>query len=412
MTIIPIIILILIIICLIIFLSTKESFTIQFYDYNNLKFEYTKPDIYNQINEKVKKYNQNTDTNHEKLKKYYNNLKNTNRMTKYPVIKRELSYFEFDSILLILKIRHKFSNTYQLKTLEKIDKNTQYLESYNLVKDWIIEQISMLASHDFFKINYINSTGYFYTDDELIEYKANYKEYLEQFKFKMKVYRKNKFNHFIVYFDILFDNYNNKYYINNMFILERELQDKLIFGPFLDKNKLSDKFSNNIDYKNDTIEKYIKSAVKKNIYNYDRNYCFHKNANTKLNCISPNETDNTVGIYDSPCIYDQDCPFYKKNSNYPNTRGGCKNGYCEMPINIKLIGYKEYLDSVKPFCYNCKKKKCNGLECNMCCEEQYNKKLYPNLDGPDFAFDNDFDERIKNSSYFESKQMSPVSIIV
>ena len=83
-----------------------------------------------------------------------------------------------------------------------------------------------------------------------------------------------------------------------------------------------------------------------------------------------------------------------------------------MPINIKLIGYKEYLDSVKPFCYNCKKKKCNGLECNMCCEEQYNKKLYPNLDGPDFAFDNDFDERIKNSSYFESKQMSPVSIIV
>ena len=404
-------ILILIIICLIIFLSTKESFIIRFYDYKKLNFEYTKPDIYDQINEKVTKYNENTDTNQEKLEKYSENLKNINRMTKYPVIKRELTYIEFDSILLILKIKYKFTNTHKLNRLENINTNSNYLESYNLVKDWITEQISMLASHEFFKINYINSTGYFYTDDELIYYKANYKEHLEQFIFKMRIYRKNKFNHFIVYFDILFDNYNTKYFINNMFILERELQDKLVFGPFLDNTKLSDKFNNNIKYE-DTLEKYIKSKKKKNIYDYDRNYCFYKDAKNKLNCISPNEYDDTVGIYDSPCVYDQDCPFYKKNSNYPNSRGGCKNGYCEMPINIKLIGYKEYLDSVKPFCYNCKKTKCTGLECNMCCEEQFDKKLYPNLDGPDFAFDNDFDERIKHSSYFESKQLSPVSIIV
>ena len=405
-------ILILIIICLIIFLSTKESFTIQFYDYNKLHLEYTNPDIYDQINEKVKKYNENTDTNQEKLEQYYEKLKNINRMTKYPVIRRELSYFEFDSILLILKIKHKFTNIHQLKTLTKIDINKTHLESYNLVKDWIIEQISILASQDFFKIDYINSTGYFHTHDELFEYNVNYKEHLEQFIFKMIIYRKNKFNHFVVYFDILFDNYNNKYFINNMFILERELQDKLVFGPLLDKNKLSDKFNNNIDYKNDIIEKYIKSNKKKEIYNNDRHHCFYKNAQYKLNCISPNESDNTVGIYDSPCVYDRDCPFYKKNSNYPNTRGGCNNGYCEMPINIKLIGYKEYSESAKPLCYNCKKKKCSGLECNMCCNEQYDKKLYPNLNGPDFAFDNDFNERIKHSSHFESKELSPVSIIV
>ena len=102
----------------------------------------------------------------------------------------------------------------------------------------------------------------------------------------------------------------------------------------------------------------------------------------------------------------------QKNTNYPNKRGGCKNGYCELPLNMNLIGYKEYIDTSNPLCYNCKKTKCKGLECNMCCDDQYNKKMYPNLDSPDFAFDNDFNERIKHSKSFESKQMTPVSIIV
>jgi len=405
-------ILILLFLGLFLFFLRKERFNVRFYDYNKLKFDYKEPNIYEQINEKVEKYNKNKNTNEEKLEKYYDKLIHVNKMTKYPVIKRELTYIEFDSILLLLKIKYKVPQKVNIKTLEKLSIRKKYLDSYILVKDWIIEQISILAAHNFFKIDYINSTGYHYIDDELLEYKASYKEHLEQFLFKMRVYRKNKFNHFIVYFDIIYDNYNNTYYINNTFILQRDLQEKIIFGPYLDNNTLSRTFNNDISYNDENIEKFIKSKKKKKIYEYDRNYCFFKDASNKLNCISPNEYDDTVGIHDSPCVYNEDCPFYKKNSNYPNTRGGCKNGYCEMPINMALIGYKEYLDSAKPFCYNCKKKECSGLECNMCCEDQYDKKLYPNLDGPDFAFDNDFDERIKYTNYFESKQISPISIIV
>ena len=39
----------------------------------------------------------------------------------------------------------------------------------------------------------------------------------------------------------------------------------------------------------------------------------------------------------------------ENNKNYPNNRGGCINGYCEMPINIKSRGYKYYDPSPEPF---------------------------------------------------------------
>ena len=103
--------------------------------------------------------------------------------------------------------------------------------------------------------------------------------------------------------------------------------------------------------------------------------------------------------------------FYKKNNNYPNKRGGCKKGYCEMPVNINLLGYKEYLDSNKAICYNCKKENCNGIECNMCCEDQKDSEKYPNLNGPDYAYPNDFNERIKHSKYFENNNLTPIKLI-
>ena len=48
----------------------------------------------------------------------------------------------------------------------------------------------------------------------------------------------------------------------------------------------------------------------------------------------------------------------------------------------------------------------------MCCEQQKDKKLYPYLNGPDYAFENDFEERINKSEFFEKNNISPVKIIV
>ena len=36
--------------------------------------------------------------------------------------------------------------------------------------------------------------------------------------------------------------------------------------------------------------------------------------------------------------------------------------------------------------------------------------LYPNLSSPDYAFDNDYFERIKNTKHFKKKDMAPINI--
>jgi hypothetical protein len=85
---------------------------------------------------------------------------------------------------------------------------------------------------------------------------------------------------------------------------------------------------------------------------------------------------------DKPCANNEECPFYKANKRYPNTRGGCdKDGKCEMPLGVKRIGYTKYFDrgQYSPFCYGC-------TDLN-CCESQKE---------PDFAFQNDREERKAN----------------
>ena len=350
-------------------------------------------------------------------KKNINNISERNldlinkldKSTNYPQIKRELSLIEFDDILTRLKENPLYTYKKNLNNLNNIliyDESLLY--SYNLVKEWIIEKISILSDDKLYRMKYVNNERFKYIEDKLLKY--NVKNNLEQFIFKMRVYRPNKHTHFIVHFDILFDNYNIKYYINELLILGTDIESNILFSK-LNQNKfgLSDNFSNKtteLDLKN-----FLEEKKKKEIYEYDSHYCFYKNAKNKNECISVSKNDNTIGIYDSPCLYDEDCPFYKKNNNYPNKRGGCKKGYCEMPVNINLLGYKEYLDSNKAVCYNCKKDNCSGIECNMCCEEQNDSEKYPNLNGPDYAYSNDFNERIKYSNYFENNNLTPIKLI-
>ena len=84
-----------------------------------------------------------------------------------------------------------------------------------------------------------------------------------------------------------------------------------------------------------------------------------------------------------------------------------------MPINVELLGYKQFSNQEKALCYNCKRKKgCKGLECNMCCEEQKNKKLYPNLKSPDYVFSKDVKERLEHKDILKENKLNPISILV
>lgn len=166
-------------------------------------------------------------------------------------------------------------------------------------------------------------------------------------------------------------------------------------------------------------DKYLDSYKLKNQYT-----CFSLNLNTYVNptidarVILPYNTKEdcqsrfdsygkvkTPGIWDTPCKNNEDCHFYKKNKNYPNSRGKCgNNGYCELPKGMLHLGY-HYFNNIpqkKPLCYNCKSKdKWYAVtDLGNCCYEQSDKKKYPFLDSPDFAFENDLNERI---NYFNSK---------
>lgn len=95
-------------------------------------------------------------------------------------------------------------------------------------------------------------------------------------------------------------------------------------------------------------------------------------------------------FWDKPCELNSDCPFYQANKNYPNYRGGCIDGRCEMPIGVEPVSYRKFNTTNQPFCHGCQDPK-NP----RCCEEQKNRNVYPHLKSPDYAFELDAFERTK-----------------
>ena len=136
-----------------------------------------------------------------------------------------------------------------------------------------------------------------------------------------------------------------------------------------------------------------KKEAKKRDTEYKKNRCFDKKGFNESTCSSYSPEQKLVGTWDKPCNTNEECPFYKKNKNYENSRGGCLGGYCEMPSNILRLGYKKYNKNIKPFCHNCNIKDCLGEDCVTCCKEQSNREKYPDLNSPDYIFKNDQSQR-------------------
>jgi len=93
--------------------------------------------------------------------------------------------------------------------------------------------------------------------------------------------------------------------------------------------------------------------------------------------------------WDRRCEKNEDCPFYMANKNYKNYHGGCDDGWCQLPIGMKAVSYRKYDNDYKPLCYNCK-----DNDDPNCCEEQKNRRKYPDLVTPDYAFPLDVYERM------------------
>jgi len=133
-----------------------------------------------------------------------------------------------------------------------------------------------------------------------------------------------------------------------------------------------------------SYDKESKDPYAQPIYAIDRNDC--ENQYTIMGYKKP------AGAWDRPCKTDSECMFYGQNKNYENNYGKCYRGYCEFPVNMKPMGYHYYINEkpVRPLCYNCKSKKwLPNTQVDFCCEEQKDRKKYPFLKSPDYAFKGD-----------------------
>lgn len=114
--------------------------------------------------------------------------------------------------------------------------------------------------------------------------------------------------------------------------------------------------------------------------------------NIQMKCYNENLEETSSNCeYERPCKYNYECPFFQSNKNYKNNFGGCQmNGFCEMPIGVTKRSLKKFIidEESKPLCNNCD----IGDSDKECCE---NFSSNSSLNSPDYMFDGDTDERIK-----------------
>jgi hypothetical protein len=393
-------------------------------DYNkNIIFDKIE---YSNLEKRIKNNDQESKTDKELISLISKNLKydqNLNSLDNYSVQKKELSIVQMDAVLVLVLLNNRYRNNLDFKLqVEDPDKNKY---SYNLIKKFLVFELSKQANLDIFKNKYITTLNFKYFNDNIISYKIDYERNIEEYEIQMIIYRDNKDINYTIYCNIIFDNYNIKYYVKKIFIVGVNLRERLEFDKlYNDYNKNFTFLENVPDSSDKKINNYTKNSEefvekekmkRKQYFEDNRGFCFFKrNVQNKIQCESLDE--NGTGVWDKSCVYDEDCPYYKRNRNYPNKRGGCINGFCEMPINLKRFGFKQINDNKinDIICYNCRKdsnNNCKGLNCNKCCEEQKDKTKYPNLISPDYAFEKDFKDRISQRKYFDNKNLAPIKLI-
>ena len=186
-------------------------------------------------------------------------------------------------------------------------------------------------------------------------------------------------------------NYNlNKLYENEQAFTRKEI-----------KGLLENIHKKNKENKNILTNTYTCFGYNKNDKNPTQTPIFAVNKNDCENSYDIIGYRKPYGVWDVPCKSDSECIFYKRNENYDNNYGRCVNGTCQLPLNMKNLGYHYYINEkeTRPLCYNCNTKKwLPNTKLDFCCEDQREDirgehKKYPFLKTPDYAFKNDNQDR-------------------
>ena len=325
---------------------------------------------------------------------------------------QEISYQTLQKILdKILSVKE-----FNLDLNTNIINEKSQLKIYKNVSKFFVNKINFYLKEfdleidkhktDTRKFKYLNNN---IIKDDKIE---NLTEDNRRIIFNITIYREDKIQYFTLQVVCNYNYVFNKIKIEKMDIIGIFHQEDIAFTDLKNKKKIYCSHNSNkkeeqcfpdINPENLSLENYEKklnNEIHPKILNkkikerneyieYQKHKCFLKKGFNEPTCKSYDFDKKTHGVWDKPCINDLECPFYKKNKNYENTRGGCINGFCEMPVNIEKVGYKHYKLYKKPFCHNCNIKDCSGENCFNCCEEQKNKKIYPNLKSPHYMFSND-----------------------
>ncbi len=176
-----------------------------------------------------------------------------------------------------------------------------------------------------------------------------------------------------------------------------------LMDPYITSGKdmiISDKMKTKFELE---LEKKKPFGVSKKTGCYNKDtFQLIKNINTNEDCL------NASGIWDNMPDNSSLCPFYQQNKNYPNNFGELKYDGCQLPQNMKRIGYRYYSlqPSDTPLCYNCKSNLINKGSLGFCCDEQNDKTKYPLLLSPDYAFENDIESREIYSDLFLQKNLN------
>jgi len=169
-----------------------------------------------------------------------------------------------------------------------------------------------------------------------------------------------------------------------------------------EKKRVDDEKDNLDDYACFTFDEKSNNPYSEPMYSLDKNDC--------QNRFNPIGYPKPFGVWDKPCVRNEDCMFYQANENYKNDYGRCINGKCQLPVNMKNLGYHYYIKhkSTKPLCYNCESKEwLPNTKLDFCCDKQKDRKKYPFLKSPDYAFAGDSVFRLNN--YLQKKcKMKPL----
>jgi len=133
------------------------------------------------------------------------------------------------------------------------------------------------------------------------------------------------------------------------------IHDKGYFATILEKDKQGSKFKVE-------IHKPINTRI------VDGACVTDAQQKTRIQCESKydmfGKPKKTADVWDAPCKTNTDCPFYQRSPPY---RGGCTNGYCEMPLGVRRIGWTRYAEGSTsfPWCYGC-----TVYNMDTCCAQQ------------------------------------------